>query len=133
MADIVKAQNDGVPTTMQSRYRDMGDGTHALITASVLSPGSSLQWTYVDGELITPGGAAAAATVPTTATIVEIRPEGGACYFQINAGAPASADSPGYVAEDGGEIVGPLSNLNSLQFFAAVGTDIHVMYFREAG
>ena len=33
MADIVRRQDNGVPASMQTRYRDMGDGTHALVTA----------------------------------------------------------------------------------------------------
>lgn len=36
MADIVRAQGDGVPTTMQTRMVDMGDGTHAPICVSVV-------------------------------------------------------------------------------------------------
>ena len=33
MADIVRAQDEQIPSTMHTRYRDMGDGTHALVTA----------------------------------------------------------------------------------------------------
>ena len=31
MADIVRAQGEGIPPAMQTRYRDMEDGTHALV------------------------------------------------------------------------------------------------------
>jgi len=31
MADIILAQGDSLPGTMQARYRDMADGTHALV------------------------------------------------------------------------------------------------------
>ncbi len=31
MADFTPAQGEGVPQTMRTRYRDMGDGTHALV------------------------------------------------------------------------------------------------------
>lgn len=31
MSDIVKAQGDQLPHTMKARYRDMGDGSHALV------------------------------------------------------------------------------------------------------
>jgi hypothetical protein len=34
MADYVRRQLEGVPNEMRSRYRDMGDGTHALVTAT---------------------------------------------------------------------------------------------------
>ncbi|OQA21242.1 MAG: hypothetical protein BWY63_01324 [Chloroflexi bacterium ADurb.Bin360] len=44
MADIVRAQREQIPATMQTRYRDMGDGTHALVVAAesgaVIGPGS---------------------------------------------------------------------------------------------
>ena len=33
MADLVLRQDSGVPRDMQVRYKDMGDGTHALVTA----------------------------------------------------------------------------------------------------
>jgi len=35
MADIDRAQGAPIPATMVTRYKDMGDGTHALQTASV--------------------------------------------------------------------------------------------------
>ena len=31
MADLVRVQTEGVPSTMKTRYEDMGDGTHALV------------------------------------------------------------------------------------------------------
>ena len=34
MADIVLSQGESVPSTMQTRYRDMGDSTHALVVAT---------------------------------------------------------------------------------------------------
>ena len=33
MADIVLAQGSSIPQATQTRYRDMGDGTHALVAA----------------------------------------------------------------------------------------------------
>jgi hypothetical protein len=33
MADVTLRQDQGVPLAQKSRYRDMGDGTHALVTA----------------------------------------------------------------------------------------------------
>lgn len=44
MADIVRAQREQIPATMKTRYRDMGDGTHARVVAAesgaVIGPGS---------------------------------------------------------------------------------------------
>jgi len=45
MVDIVRKQGTGVPQDMYSRWRDMGDGTHALER-------------YVQGEVEIPGGVA---------------------------------------------------------------------------
>lgn len=36
MADIVRDQGENIPTSMRTRYRDMEDGTHAPIVATVL-------------------------------------------------------------------------------------------------
>ena len=33
MADYFRAQTEGVPNTMQTRYEDMGDGSHALVVS----------------------------------------------------------------------------------------------------
>lgn len=37
MADYTRTQQRGVPESMQTRYRDMGDGTHALVTAAYVT------------------------------------------------------------------------------------------------
>lgn len=37
MADLVRQQLEGVPRDMRSRYRDMGDGTHALVVSSTIN------------------------------------------------------------------------------------------------
>lgn len=34
MADIVLTRDQGIPQGMRTRYRDMGDGTHALVSAA---------------------------------------------------------------------------------------------------
>lgn len=36
MSDFVRLQGQGVPQTMRTRYRDMGDGSHALVGATEL-------------------------------------------------------------------------------------------------
>ena len=89
------------------------------------------RWQYRGGQTILPAGASVAATVPSGAHIFEIRAEGGPAYYEIN-GASASANSHGYVADGGGAVVGPLSNLNSLHVFAAVGDTVHIQYYEES-
>jgi len=88
------------------------------------------EWIYLAGEVLTPNAVSALVTIPSEATIIEMRPEGGAMYFAIN-NAFALTTSPGYIADGGGEILGPLGNLNQLAVYAAAGVTVHIMYFRE--
>jgi len=56
MADYFRAQTEGVPNTMQSRYEDMGDGSHALVMSVDgsdvgLVAGTAVQIVDVAGDL----------------------------------------------------------------------------------
>ena len=42
MADIVLAQNEQLPITTESRWRDMGDGTHALVVSATVAAGGAI-------------------------------------------------------------------------------------------
>jgi len=52
MPDIVRAQTENLPTTMETRWLDMGDGTHAPVVASVpvgvTEPGEAPQQLLTD-------------------------------------------------------------------------------------
>lgn len=89
-------------------------------------------WEYLGGERIDlDTDDKVAATLPNNCTIVEIRARGQALYYILNDANPSQA-APGYIPADGGEILGPLSNLNDLWFYSAAdGAYAHVMYFRE--
>jgi len=89
-------------------------------------------WEYLGGETHTfAANEGWSATIPDDASIVEIRTRAGEMYFGINA-VHASALSPGYIPEDGAEIIGPLATLTSLRLFTATAsTVVHLMYFRE--
>jgi len=91
---------------------------------------SPVPWQYLGGEVITPGGVSVQATLPAGTTIFEVAPEGEDMYYLINGGA-AGTLSPGYVADGGRELVGPLSNLNTLSVYMAGVNIIHLQYFRE--
>jgi hypothetical protein len=52
-------------------------------------------------------------------------------YYAINA-AFAGLTSPGYVPADGAQVVGPLSNLNTLHIYGVAGSVAHIQFFREA-
>jgi hypothetical protein len=88
-------------------------------------------WLYIGEEAITLDGANQdALTIPSTASIVELRAETAAVYFSINGA--ATVNSGGYIPADQGEIIGPLANLNSVGVFASAAAVVHVIYFREA-
>jgi len=59
MSDIIRQQGSSVPMDMQTRYRDMGDGTHALVTAAevqntvaVAGPLTNAQLRAADVEVV---------------------------------------------------------------------------------
>jgi len=89
-------------------------------------------WEYLGGETYTLGADEGwSATIPDDASIVEIRAEAGELYFEPNA-IHASALSPGYIPEDGAEIIGPLATFDSLRLFTSTASTVaHLMYFRE--
>jgi len=90
-------------------------------------------WHYIGGDTFTLDGTnAQQLNLPADATIVELRARSGEVYFEVN-GVGASAGSPGYIPQDGAEIIGPLDNLGALWIFSATASAVcHYMFFREA-
>jgi hypothetical protein len=74
-------------------------------------------------------GAAATVTVPSGADTFEVVAEGGAVRFEINDDATAS--SAGYVPENTGRVVGPLTNLTSLSVYGASGVYANVIFYQS--
>lgn len=97
------------------------------------SPTQLASWKYISGDYYTfAANETHTFTAPSTASIVEIRAEGGELYFEPNA-IHASALSPFYVPEDQAEILGPLATLNSLRVFTTTASTVaHVAWFCEA-
>jgi len=91
------------------------------------------QWHYIGGGTFTLDGANdQELNIPADATIVELRARAGEVYFSVN-GVNCSAGAPGYIPEDGAEIVGPLDNLDRLWIFSATADTVcHYMWFQEA-
>ena len=86
-------------------------------------------WYYLGGEtLANPDDDAL--TLPDSCSAITISSEGGACYYAVN-GAIASANSPGYIPEDGMQTIGPVANLAGVRVHATAAT-LHVQYWREA-
>ncbi len=87
---------------------------------------------YMSGDVVSLPGQASVevTTLPTRCTMFQIRAEGGAVYYEMN-GAGASANSPGYVADGSGAVVGPLQNLARLDVFGAAGAIAHIEFYVE--
>ena len=87
-------------------------------------------WHCIGGQVIICDGSVLA-NVPAEATAFVIAARGGAVYYEIN-GLTASDVSGGYIAEDGVQTVGPLSNLVRLAVYGGGATVYaHIQYFRE--
>ena len=107
------------------------DGETPVGTLSVPLQVAIPEWHYVGGEFITANGEVQA-TVPAEATAFTLAARGGAVNYNVN-GATCSATSPGYVAEDGVQTVGPLDNLVRLCVYGGDATTYaHLQYWRKA-
>lgn len=85
-------------------------------------------WEYLSGYSITnPNNQAV--VLPSEATIVEIDSEDDKTYYAINS-IQCDATAPGYVPADGGRIIGPLGNLNSLHVHGTSAIT-HIQFFKE--
>ena len=89
-------------------------------------------WEYLGHEELDVGDPVArqTATLPSECAIVELRARGGEIYFNING--LATVGSCGYIPEDQAEIIGPLSNLNSLTVTSSTADAVcHCIFFKE--
>jgi len=92
MADIVRTQGQGVPDTMQTRYRDESDGTHALVGAlgagetHIGQMGGKIATVQVNPVLTVAGAYSAGDFVGTSATALifanAVRVSGGSGVIQ---------------------------------------------------
>jgi hypothetical protein len=87
------------------------------------------QWRYLGGITITANGTSQAVALPSDASTFVIAARGGDVHFNING--PVVVTSPGFVAENGSDVFGPISNLESLYVYGAVGAYAHIMFFAE--
>ena len=101
------------------------------------NPVRAVPWELLGGDKITqPQNGITSiqvVTMPRTCTIVELRPNGGNLYFEINGAGFADTNVPGFVVDGGGEIIGPLAELSRLDVYIEGGGSVHVMFFREHG
>lgn len=74
-------------------------------------------------------GAAADVDIPTDVDMFEIVAEGGAVRFALSG--DATATSAGYVPEDTGRVIGPLSNLTSLSVYGAAGAYANIIFYQS--
>lgn len=131
----VKAADEAInPKDWYQTLADQGDGTHApkiaLAGEITVADGAQITpsgWEYLGEERVTLADDAAALTLPDGTTVVWIKAEGGAVRYTIND--DASATSAGYIPEDTGEVIGPLSNLESFSVYGATGAYANVNYY----
>ena len=93
-----------------------------------------LWWLFLNGEEKTMDETNHYANLPTSpglhGLIVEIDAVGGDLRYQING--VATANSHGFVPENGARIIGPLQNWASLGLYGAAGVEACLTYYREA-
>lgn len=69
--------------------------------------------------------------LPTVPTIVQVASEGGECFYAMN-GNFAQHNSPGRIAQDAEQFIGPMSNMETLHIHAPAGI-VHLQYWHECG
>lgn len=92
MSDLYLEQNQNVPNTVKTRYRDMGDGTHAevLATVAIASPVSALDFVHVEKIITT----ASQVVVPANANrqyLLLINDSDTVIYLNLNGAAAANS------------------------------------------
>ncbi|KKM00561.1 hypothetical protein LCGC14_1803200 [marine sediment metagenome] len=88
-------------------------------------------WEYLGGNSYTMDGSSQAVVIPGGSQIFEIMAESGSLYFAINHPGFAIPTAPGFVPQNGGVVVGPLVNLNTLDVSGTAPAIAHIMFFRE--
>ena len=92
-----------------------------------------LWWKFISGQKLDMEEANQYANLPASALaglIVEIDAVGGDIRYQING--VATANSHGFVPENGARIIGPLQNWATLGLFGVAAADACLTYYREA-
>ena len=86
---------------------------------------------YLGGDVITLVGASIqVVTMPRNCSTYQLKARGGDVYYEMN-GAAASANSPGYAAQNTGAFEGPLTGLTRLDVYGAQGAIAHITFYRE--
>ena len=92
-------------------------------------------WRYLGGQKYTLTGDQFV-TLPSECDIVQIRAVSGAVSWAVGPAGTLATNGPGYIPEDGAEIIGPLSNWENtpnkqgLALYAASAT-AYVVFFQE--
>ena len=98
-------------------------------------PVRAVPWEYLGGDVITSPengySGTQVTTLPRTCTIIELRPDGGNLYFEINGAGISDLDVPGFVANGSGQVIGPLAGLERLDVLTLLGGSVHIMFFRQ--
>ncbi len=89
------------------------------------------RYEYILGEILTMDGIDIAGTLPAGTDTIYLRSRGGDAYWNINFGAASGVNSAGFTPENWVEVIGPIVNLNSINFYGAVGVFVHIHYMNE--
>lgn len=89
------------------------------------------RYEYIFGEVLTLDGADVAGGLPPGTDTIYMRARGGNAWWNINLGFANGENSGGFTPENWVEVIGPIVNLNSINFYGAVGVFIHVHYMKE--
>ena len=91
-------------------------------------------WKHLGGQTLVMEDAQEQLALPDGTQIVEIRAAGGDLYWDF--GPIADTGSPGFIPENGTEIVGPMADFQprfniGLTVWGTTGVTAHILYFRE--
>jgi hypothetical protein len=94
------------------------------------SPVAPPRYEHLGGERIAMDSTDQPANIPNGTDTIYMRAFGGDVYWQFNLGFASGTNSNGVTPENFIDVIGPLANLTSLNFYGTTGA-IHVQYLRE--
>ena len=87
---------------------------------------------YLGGTTAYPNGGTVTLSLPSRVNMIHFTAEGGAAYYAINNDTAGTA-APGYVSENGNDIVFPIDNLGTVKVYAAASVYVHTKYYESVG
>ena len=123
MADYTPTQGENVPVTVKTRYKDMGDGTHAIVGALALG-GVALPTAIVHGQTAVANAGTQVPLGPSTTLYSGVRVKalaGNGGWIYVGGTTVSSAN--GFVLDAGEEVFLEVSNLATVWVDSSVNTE----------